>query len=134
MESGYGYDQRNGSFNAGSIVNLGWAVAPAVSANEFEFRVSLSALYPDNSKVFGANPIRLLLQDNRGPETAVDTGIEYQIAPPQIGPLFITQSNNVIYINWTGPGTVQYSPSLPAATSPYSFPAGNGQQFFRLSQ
>jgi hypothetical protein len=142
IESGYGYDQRNGSFNAGSIANLGWAVAPAVSANEFEFRVSLSALYPDNSKVFGANPIRLLLQDNRGPETAVDTGIEYQIAPPQIGPLFITQSNNVIYINWTGSGTLQYSPSLsaavwtglPTANSPYSFPAGNGQQFFRLSQ
>jgi len=142
IESGYGYDQRNGSFNAGSVINLGWAVAPTVSANEFEFKVSLSALYPDSSKVFGASPIRLLLQDNRGPEMAVATGIEYQIAPPQIGPLFITQSNSVISINWTGPGTLQYSPSLsvpvwtslPTATSPYSFPAGNGQQFFRLSE
>ena len=43
---------------------------------------------------------------------AVATGIEYQIAPPQIGPLFIAQSNNLISINWTGPGTLQYSPSL----------------------
>ena len=29
IESGYGYDQRNGTFNAGSVSNLGWAIAPA---------------------------------------------------------------------------------------------------------
>ena len=39
IESGLGYDQRNGSFNAGPISNLGWAVAPAVSANELQFEV-----------------------------------------------------------------------------------------------
>jgi hypothetical protein len=142
IETGYGYDQRNGTFNAGAVSGLGWAVAPSVSASEFEFQVSLSALYPDNSKVFRSNPMRVLLQDNRGPETAVDTGIEYEIAPPQLGPLFIGQSNNLINIIWTGPGTLQYSASLPAAAwtslsnaaSPYSFPAGSGQQCFRLAQ
>jgi hypothetical protein len=142
IESGFGYDQRNGSFNAGSILNLGWAVAPSVSANEFEFEVSLEALYPDSTKVFGTNAIRLLLQDNRGPETAVATGIEYQIASPQLALLFITQSNGLISINWTGPGTLQSATSfsagawtnVAAAASPYSFTAGSVPQFFRLAQ
>jgi hypothetical protein len=142
IESGYGYDQRNGNFDAGAISGLDWAIAPSVSANEFEFQVSLSALYPDNSKVFGTNAIRLLLQDNRGPETAVETGIEYLISPPQLGPLFITESNNILELTWTGPGTLQYSHSLTAgawmsladATSPYNIPSGREQQFFRLIQ
>jgi hypothetical protein len=142
IESGYGYDQRNGSFNAGSVASLGWAVAPSVSAGEFEFKVSLAAKYPDNSKVFGANPLRLLLQDNRGPEIAVETGIAYVLSPRQLGSLFITQTSNLLQINWTGPGTLQATASLalgvwtnvPNATAPYSFSAGNGQQFFRLAQ
>ena len=142
IESGYGYDQRNGSFNAGAVSNLGWEVAPAVGATEFEFQVSLVARYPDNSKVFGGSSLRVLLQDNRGPETAVETGIEYQIAPPQLSPLFITQSNNLINIIWTGPGTLQSATSLPpavwtsltTAASPYSFTAGTGHQFFRLAE
>jgi hypothetical protein len=142
VESGYGYDQRNGSFNSGSILNLGWAIAPSVSTNEFEFRVSLAALYPDNSRVFGTNAIRLLLQDDRGPEVAVATGIPYVISSPPPGSLFITQSNGLCSIIWTSPGTLQYTGSLPTgpwtnlagATSPYVVQAGSGQQFFRLTQ
>ncbi len=142
IESGYGYDQRNGSFNAGAISGLGWAIAPTVSASEFEFQVSLSALYPDNSKVFDGQAIRLLLQDDRGPETAVETGIEYKISPPQLEPLFVAQLSNTINIVWTGPGTLQHSTSLsPAAwtnltnaTSPYNFLVQGGTQFFRLVQ
>ena len=143
IESGYGYDQRNGSFNSGTISSLGWAVAPSVSATEFEFQVLLAARYPDNSKVFGGNAMRVLLQDNRGPETAVETGIEYKISPPQPGPLFISQqSNGVINLTWTGPGVLQSSASLTggtwtslvSATSPYSVSAGSEQQFFRLVQ
>ena len=141
IESGFGYDQRNGSFNAGSVTSLDWAVAPTSSATEFEFQISLATRFPDGSPVFGGNPLRILLQDDRGPETAVATGIEYQIAPPQLEPLFITQSNNIINIIWTGPGTLQSATSLPAiwtslptATSPYSFTAGSGQQFFRLAE
>jgi hypothetical protein len=142
IETGSGYDQRNGSFNAGAVSGLGWAVAPSVSAAEFEFQMSLSARYADQGRVFGSNPIRVLLQDNRGPETAVATGIEYEISPPQSGSLFITQSNSVINIFWTGPGTLQYATSLSAvawtnlsdAVSPYIFTVGSGQQFFRLAQ
>ncbi len=141
IESGSGYDQRNGSFNNGVVSGLGWAVAPSVSTNEFEFRISLSALYPDNSKVFGTNIMRMLLQDDRGPETAVATGIEYVISPPAPGSLSITQTNGVITIQWTGSGVLQDCTALPAggwmtvtnAANPYSFTAGSGQQFFRLS-
>jgi hypothetical protein len=102
----------------------------------------LGALYPDNSRVFGANAMRLLLQDNRGPEMAVATGIEYELSLPQLGPLFIAQSNSILNLTWTGPGILQSSPSLTAgmwanvtnANGNYRLPAGAGSQFFRLVQ
>jgi hypothetical protein len=142
IETGYGYDQRNGSFNAGSISSVGWEVAPSVSATEFEFQVSLAALYPGNTRVFGANPLRILLQDDRGPESAPATGIEYVMSPPQLSPLFISQTNSVVNLRWTGPGTLQGTGSLTAGTwtnvvnadGSYSFAAGAGQQYFRLAQ
>ena len=142
IETGYGYDQRNGSFNAGAISNLGWAIAPAGSRAEFEFQVSLAAQYPDGTRVFGTNACRLLLQDNRGPETAVETGIPYILVPPQLGPLLIAQSGGLITISWTGPGTLQFSDSLPAglwtsltnANYSYTFQAGGSRQFFRLAE
>jgi endo-alpha-1,4-polygalactosaminidase (GH114 family) len=142
IETGYGYDQRNGSFNSGAISGLGWQVAPAVSADEFEFQISLSALYPDNSRVFANNTFRILLQDDRGPEIAEETGIAYTLSPAQLGPLFINQSNGIVALVWTGPGTLQCSASptagtwtnLTAAASPYSLPAGSAQEFFRLAE
>ena len=142
IETGYGYDQRNGNFNAGAISNLGWAFAPAGSALEFEFQVSLDAQYPGGAKVFGTNACRLLLQDNRGPETAVETGIPYILARPQLGPLLIAQSGGLITISWTGPGTLQFSDALPAGSwtsltnvnYSYTFQAGGSRQFFRLAE
>jgi hypothetical protein len=142
IESGLGYDQRNGSFNAGDVSGLGWRIAPAGSATEFEFRVSLACLYSDGSKVFGTNAMRLLMQDDRGPELAVETGIPYILAGPQPGPLFITVSGNQVTITWSGPGTLQVSSSLaggswtnlPSAPSPYTIQAGMAQQFFRLAE
>ena len=104
IESGYGYDQRDGSFNAGSVSDLGWAIAPAGAGTEFEFRVSLGALYPDGTKVFGTHAMRLLLQDDRGPESAVETGIAYSLAAQQPGPLSISRSGTQATITWTGPG------------------------------
>jgi hypothetical protein len=142
IESGYGYDQRNGSFNAGSVSGLGWAIAPSLSATEFEFRVSLASLYPDGTNVFGPNPMRLLMQDDRGPELAVETGIPYVLAAPQPGPLAITLSGSQVTITWSGPGSLQTSGSLaagtwtnvPNATSPYTNQVGRTQQFFRLAE
>ena len=113
-----------------------------MSASEFEFQISLAALYPDKTKIFGGGPMRILLQDDRGPEFAVDTGIGYVLAPPQLGPLFISESNQVINIIWAGPGTLQSTGSLNGggwtnlsnAVGTYSFTVGTGRHFFRLIQ
>jgi hypothetical protein len=143
IESGYGYDERNGSFNAGSVSGLGWAIAPAGAATEFEFQVSLAATYPDGTKVFGTNAMRLLMQDDRGPETAVETGIPYLLAGPVPGLLSISASGSTtVAISWTGTGTLQISTSLASgswtnltnATNPCVIQAGASSQFFRLAQ
>jgi hypothetical protein len=142
IESGNGYDQRNGSFNAGSVSDLGWSIAPAGAGTEFEFRVSLGALYPDGTRVFGTNAMRLLLQDDRGPELAVETGIPYSLAAPQLGPLGITKSGTQTTITWAGPGALQVSNSLfpgswanvPNAASPYTIQPGAAEQYFRLAE
>jgi hypothetical protein len=142
IESGFGYDQRSGSFDAGSISGLGWAIAPAGAGIEFEFRVSLAASYPGGTRVFGTNALRLLMQDNRGPELAVETGIPYTLAAPQTVPLFISLSGNQATMTWSGSATLQASSSLsagswtnvPSAMSPYTIEAGATQQFFRLAQ
>jgi hypothetical protein len=141
IESGFGYDERNGTFNAGNVSGLGWAIAPGGLGTEFEFRVSLASLYPDGTKVFGANAMRLLMQDDRGPELAVATGIPYILAA-RGGPLFISRAGSQVTITWTGSGTLQVSDSLkagswtnlPNAASPYTIQAGAAQQFFRLAE
>ena len=82
------------------------------------------------------------MQDNRGPEIAVATGIEYTLSPAQLGPLFISMSNGIVDLEWSGPGTLQCSASpvtgtwtnLTDAASPYSVSSGEGQQFFRLAE
>jgi len=84
----------------------------------------------------------LLLQDDRGPETAVQTGISYALASPPPALLFISNSVTRVTISWTAPGTLQCSglpfggtwTNLPAATSPYTLQAGAAQEFFRLAQ
>lgn len=84
VESGVGYDQRTGSFNAGTVSNLGWALAPAGVNREFEFRLSLESAYADGTPVLGTNTFRLMLQDSRGSEVAIATGLPYRLAsaPP----------------------------------------------------
>jgi hypothetical protein len=142
IESGAGYDQRNGSFNAWNVSGLGWAIAPGGSGTEFEFQVSLASLYPNGTKVFGTNALRLLMQDNRGPESAVETGIAYILAVPQAGPLFISLLGSQVTMTWSGSGTLQVSSSLAvgswtnvlSATNPYTIQAGAAQQFFRLAE
>jgi hypothetical protein len=85
--------------------------------------------------------MRLLLQDDRGPESAVETGIPYILAAPA-GRLFISRFGSQVTITWTGSGVLQVSSSLGAgswanlqnATSPYTTQTGVAQQFFRLAE
>jgi hypothetical protein len=142
IESGYGYDQRNGSFNAGSVSGMGWTIAPTSAATGFEFRVSLAALYLDGTEVFGTNALRLLMQDDRGPETAVETGNPYLLASALPGLLNITVSGSALAISWTGTGILQVSTSLISGTwtnlsnvaNPSVLEPTATSQFFRLAQ
>lgn len=142
IESGHGYDQRSGSFNAGSVSGLNWAIAPTNAATEFEFRISLAAQYPGGTKVFGTNAMGLLMQDDRGPETALETGIPYLLAPPSPGLLSISASGETVTISWTGAGTLQVSTSIASgswmnltnASNPCIIEATTNSRFFRLAQ
>jgi hypothetical protein len=142
IEGATGYDQRAASWNEGTVSGTSWLLSPSGPGTEFEFRLSLASMYSDGSKVFTTNAIRLLLQDNRGPELAVETGVPYTLAAPQPVSLFITRSGSQATITWTGTGTLQCSGSLvsgswtnlPTATSPYTIQAGAAEQFFRLAE
>jgi hypothetical protein len=78
VEGSTGYDQRNGGFNEGAVPGIGWSLAPSGSSTEFEFRISRTAAYSGGPLVLGTNTFRLLLQDNRGSEVTVATGIPYR--------------------------------------------------------
>ena len=49
IQSGAGYQQKNGGFNEGAINGLDWAGLPAGPGTNFEFRVSRNATYASDS-------------------------------------------------------------------------------------
>jgi hypothetical protein len=81
IESGSGYDERNGSFNAGSISSLGWAIAPS-NGKEFEFRISLAATYPDASAVFTNKTCKTIAAAKPPPGTEYRTSWPPRLPPP----------------------------------------------------
>ena len=53
IQGGTGYQEKNGTFNDGMLIqDLGWAAAPSGTAGEFEFRMSRKAKYEDGGAVF----------------------------------------------------------------------------------
>lgn len=81
IESGAGYDERNGVFNAGSVSGLNWQLTPAGASTEFEARLARAATYPGGMQVFTNSAIRIALQDNRG-SVLLPAGVVYQFALP----------------------------------------------------
>ncbi len=79
IESVAAYDERNGSFNAGTVSGLDWALGPSGAATDFELRISRQAQYADSTPVFTNSTIRILLQDNRG-SILVPQGVSYTFA------------------------------------------------------
>lgn len=79
IESGAGYDERNGGFNDGTVSGLDWELSPAGSGTNFEVRISRQAQYNDGSPVFSGSTIRFLLQDNRG-SILIPQGVSYTFA------------------------------------------------------
>ena len=87
IESGTGYDERNGSFNSGTLSGLDWALSPAGSGTNFEARISRQAQYTSGGAVFSGQTVRLLLQDNRG-SILIPQGVctpSSMVAPTKIG-------------------------------------------------
>ncbi len=80
IQWGGGYQEKNGSFNEGSVTNLGWAIAGSADSTDFEFSVSLDAAYAsDGTLVFTNSTIALLLE---GDNTSY---INTAFAPPSGG-------------------------------------------------
>jgi hypothetical protein len=79
IESGSAYDERGGSYNAGTVSGLDWFLAPNGSGTNFELRISRLARYADNSLVFTNPTIRIVVQDNRG-SVMIPQGITYMFA------------------------------------------------------
>ncbi len=67
IQSGAGYQEKNGAFNEGTINGLGWAAAPAGPGTQFEVRISRSAKYGDSTPVFSGDTIALLLEADSSP-------------------------------------------------------------------
>jgi hypothetical protein len=149
IQSGGGYQEKNGAFNEGDINNLDYSIAPAGNATDFEFRFSRNAVYATGGlPVFTTNALTFALEaESSGFATkdiAPDSGgFLYTFASPtQLGPLVITRGLGQVTISWSGPGKLQSRPSLtsgvwqdvPNATSSYTVPTTNNQSFFRLFQ
>jgi hypothetical protein len=85
IQSGSGYQEKNGGFNEGGINGLDWASGPAAPGTNFEVRISRSATYgSDSSAVFTSDTLAFLLE-------AEDTGFNpVEFAPSDPGGLAYT--------------------------------------------
>ena len=149
IQSGVGYQEKNGGFNEGDINGLDYAIAPTGNATDFEFRFSRNATYATGGlAVFTTNSLTIALEaESSGFATkdiAPDSGgFVYTIAAgTQLGPLGISGGQGQATISWSGPGKLQSRLSLtsgtwqdvPNAISPYIVQTTNTQSFFRLMQ
>src|SRR4029434_4159591 len=88
IQSGTGYQEKNGGFNEGAINGLGWTASPTANAIDFELRISRAATYGnDNLALSATDTIAVLLESENASFAAVDTapdtgGIVYTFATP----------------------------------------------------
>ncbi len=156
VQSGFSYQEKDGSFNDGHPINgLNWLCLPASPGTNFEFRMSKAATFSeDNTLVFSTNCINYLWQTatpaylNENVIPADGGEISYTNLPP-VSVAVLPPSNLAIFslkggqaaIVWTPPAVLQVSSSLkagswtnlPSATSPYVIPLNGTNQFFRLA-
>jgi hypothetical protein len=155
VQSGYSYQEKDGTFNDGYPINgLNWLCLPVAPGTNFEFQMSRAATFSeDGSLVFSSNGINFVFQgmtpsfavENQAPPSGA---ISYSNVPalnlaslPLGGISISPMAGEQAAVVWDPPGTLQYTSSLsaawtnlPAATSPYVIPARSGNQFYRLAQ
>lgn len=152
-QSGIGYQEKNGGFNEGDILNLDWFCLPSVPGTNFEFSISRAARYAsDNGLVFTTNTLNIHFagqtdgwtEVNHAPAIGVVsyTNVSTFVPSLPLGSIAIEQlSGGKVALVWDLPGNLQARGSLssgfwtnvPAATSPYVVPASGTQLFFRLT-
>ncbi len=155
IQSGLGYQEKNGGFNEGGINGLNFVCLPAAPGTNFEFSISKAATFAsDSTPVFTTNLVNFLFQgmnpsfvvQNTAPTSGVlsyTNTTPTTVAPLPLGKLSITAlPGKQAAVIWNPPGTLQQSlllnggswTNLPSAASPYIIPLSGGNQFFRLKQ
>jgi hypothetical protein len=149
IQSGVGYQEKDGGFNEGDINGLDYAIAPSGNATDFEFRFSRSATYAASGlPVFTTNTLTFVLEaESSGFATkdlAPDSGgFMFAISNSnQAASLVITRNQDQVTISWSGQGKLQSRPSLTTgnwqeitnAPNPYLFQITNSVGFFRVVQ
>jgi hypothetical protein len=113
IESGAGYDERSGIFNAGPVSGLDWLLSPAGAGTDFEVRLSRQAQFTGGVPVFTNPTIRVVLQDNRG-SILIPQGVVYTFADG--GP----------YENWRAQFFTAAEIADPAISGDVADPDGDG--------
>jgi hypothetical protein len=146
IQSGAGYQEKNGGFNEGGIDDLDFAIAPEGTGTDFEMRISRNAKYAtDGARVFTGDTIRFVLETENASFQTTDLapnsgGLEIALAQAPLAPVRAALQNNNVVITWDGPGQLQSRDSLTAgdwadvsgATNPYTVTNPAGQAFFRV--
>ena len=101
VQSGNGYRETNGVFNAGTINGLSWQASPAAPATEFEVRISRNATYALNgAPVFTNNTIAIFLESSESSGNEwfpnVTGGLLYAFAT-------LSSTTNVLTVSLTTP-------------------------------
>jgi hypothetical protein len=87
IQSGSGFQEKNGGFNEGGITGLNWQAAPGAPGTEFELRIARNATYTsDGTPVFSSTPISFVLEAENAGFTPVEFapnlgGLVYDFAP-----------------------------------------------------
>lgn len=150
IQSGTGYQEKNGGFNEGLIDGLDFVVRN-IASTDYEFRIARGAKYvSDGMSLFTTNVIHFAFDGekdwatvNRMPFTNGETiAYEFVEASTPPGPLAIGIVNGHVALSWEGDGTLQSTDAvvggtwtdIPTATSPYTIDATGKQLFFRLAR
>jgi len=154
IESGFGYQEKNGAFNEGGINGLNWECLPSAPGTNFECSFSRAATFAsDNAAIFTTNVLNFQFVGlmttfaplNRAPASGAisftnTTVVNVPSLP--LGSIAIEQlSGGKVALVWDLPGDLQAKGSLtsgswtnvPAATSPYVVTASGTQLYFRLT-
>jgi len=155
IQSGFNYQERNGTFNDGVGINgLNWLCLPVAPGTNFEFQISRTATFQDGTPLFTTNAFQFEFQgmtpgfvvENTVPVGGGTIGYT-NIAAPTVPPLppgnlaISALPGGHAAIVWDSPSVLQVSSSLtnaswtslPSATSPYVIAAPGQSQFFRLT-